>query len=434
MKTITNQWKPASWLAALLLCTFWAGAQNVTVVASGFVGIGGLSYDNFGNVWVAENGTGTNDGKISVVTPDGKLYAAVTNLPSFLVDTMTGESSGPARAYRNANQLHVMVGGGADANAGSLLTFDLSSYTPGDVPFTVAQATHAVHISDYVYSKGFKDSNPFRVSWDANGDAFIADAGANAVLRYSALGDSLSVVHVFPPIPNTFTPFPPFIDYVPTCIAPNPAGGHFVGNLTGFPFVPGLSKVVSVDNAGNLSAYADNLTLSVEMQLDAATGDLYVLQFGVFDSTFAPVFNSARIIRIKPTGERSVFATGFGPSAGMALDGKGGVYVAHLFTGQVLHISPLSAVQEKPAGPGLLSVWPNPVETDATVQFDLPENTTVHYAIFNAGGIRQRDGVWDRLPAGKNSVRLPLTDLPAGICYLSVWTNRGSQTVSLFKK
>ncbi len=423
-------------LAAVMICTaLFVQAQPVPEVwAEGFVGLNGITLDGDGNLWVAEAGSGNNDSKVSVVTPDKVTHPVVINLPSYF-DTLTGDAPGAWRAYRLGNQLHVVVGGHLRPGAGSLYTFDLTSWLPGDPALTLANAIGGTDVQAFALTEGFVESDIYRAAWDDAGNAYIADAAANAIIKRNASTGALSVLHEFPPFLNVYTPFPPFIDYVPTGIIRNPAGGFFVCNLTGFPFLPGLSTVEKMDENGNVSTFADSLTLSVEMDVDAA-GNLYVLQLGAFDTTFTPVPFAGKITKITPSGEKSVFAEAFSPGflTGMALDGNGGVFVADLFTGQVLHLTFPSAAHE-PADLNLLEInaFPNPTRSFSQVKFSLEEPLKASASLFSASG----EMVWRKelgqLPAGENSLEVSLENLPADVYFISIVTPEKSGVLRLDK-
>ena len=90
------------------------------------------------------------------------------------------------------------------------------------------------------------DSNPFglRVLDDR---AYVADAGANAVLQISKTG-AISTFAVFPARqPN---PAPPSVQAVPTSVAVAPNGDVYVGELTGAPFFVGAARVYRIPAGG----------------------------------------------------------------------------------------------------------------------------------------------------------------------------------------
>ena len=239
-----------------------------------------------GNLIVAETGTGNNDGRVILIDAAGQKFTLVHSLPSYL-DTATHEVSGPWRPYiAPDSSLWVIVGSGTDSSAGSIMQFSLAGVHPGSDSLTVADTTRIIHIQSWALSNGFMDSNVFSATWDANGNIYAADAGANAVLKIDPAG-TISTLDTFPAIPNTFTPFPPFIDYVPTKIISGMNNDLYLCNLTGFPFLRRLSQIVKMDLSGNISIQQQNLTQAVDMDMDSA-GNIFVLQFGLYDSNFLP--------------------------------------------------------------------------------------------------------------------------------------------------
>ncbi|MGH7563965.1 MAG: hypothetical protein ACREK5_06045 [Gemmatimonadota bacterium] len=58
---------------------------TVEVVATGLLAPQGIELDDQGRLWIAEQGTGADDGRISVLTPDGQVHPVLVGLPSNLV-------------------------------------------------------------------------------------------------------------------------------------------------------------------------------------------------------------------------------------------------------------------------------------------------------------------------------------------------------------
>ena len=91
------------------------------------------------------------------------------------------------------------------------------------------------------------DSNLYGLALATDGNLYVADAGGNALYRVNPAGGQPALVAVFPGIAlPPGAPVPPGgnparggraeLDPVPTGVAPNPAGGVYVGNLSGGPF------------------------------------------------------------------------------------------------------------------------------------------------------------------------------------------------------
>ncbi len=434
MKNVYSFRKTTGLLLMLLLNIMMINGQNVEVVANGLNGVNGLSLDANGNLWITEAGTGNNDAKVSVMTPDKVIYPAIANLPSFF-DTMEGDAPGAWKAYHNGNKLDVIVGGGPNPNAGSLISFDLSGWKPGDAPLKINNAIDITHINSFLNTKGLTDSDPYRVVWDADGNAIIVDAAANSILKKDAKTGLLSILHTFPPYANTFTPFPPFIDYVPTGIVKNPAGGYYICNLTGFPFIPGLASIVKMDDNGNVTPFVNNLTMLDDLDIDPK-GNLFALQLGQFDTAFNPVPFAAKVIRITPMGETSVYASAYTPvlSSGIVLDGNGGFYANDLGLGQILHVSFPSATNDLNNADNInMNLAPNPINSSTQLSFELSKESKVNISILDMMGHNIIEMSFGNLSQGKHSTSINMTDVAAGQYVVSLKTNTCYTTQKIVK-
>lgn len=409
-------------------------AQNIEVLATGLTGINGLSLDDSGNLWITQSGTGNDDARVSVMTPDKQIYEAITGLPSFY-DTLEGDAPGAWKAYHNGNNLQVIVGGGPNPNAGSLISFDISNWKPGDSALSLANATEITHINNYLLTQGITDSDPYRVCWDANGNDIIVDAAANSILKKDAITGQLSILHSFPPIPNSFTPFPPVIDYVPTSIVKNPLGGYYICNLTGFPFIPGLASIVKMDDSGNVSAFVNGLSLLTDLDIDPK-GNLYALQLGQFDTAFNPILFAPKIIRITPDGVVSDFALGFTPvlCSGFVLDGNGGFYANDFGIGQLIHVSyPTETKSINNTNPFNCYLSPNPVSSSTEINFTLSSQSTVEISILDQMGHAVKSIHLGDMASGKHNATLNLSDFHCGLYYVQLKMNSSFTTLKLEK-
>lgn len=97
------------------------------------------------------------------------------------------------------------------------------------------------------------ESNPFGLAALSNGNALVTDAAANSLLRVTPSG-SISLVARFPSqvlsTSHVGDPMlPPSIpaEAVPTGVAVGPDGHIYVGELKGFPFNPGASRIWRIE-------------------------------------------------------------------------------------------------------------------------------------------------------------------------------------------
>jgi hypothetical protein len=208
----------------------------------------GMADDPHGNVWVTEAGTGKgNDGQVTLVTPSGKTYPVITGFLS----AMSPENSpeGLNHLIYKDGMLYILHG--VDDK---LYIADVSKFIPGATEPMKASSLQSEDIGTFVRNAhpnapDAKDSNPYNMTFEPNGDLFIVDAGANAIIRRENGTKALSVYTVFPDVANPTYPKapvgPPTIDAVPTGIVYD-GTNFYVTTLVGFPFPAGLSKIYQV--------------------------------------------------------------------------------------------------------------------------------------------------------------------------------------------
>jgi hypothetical protein len=160
------------------------------------------------------------------------------------------------------------------------------------------------------------ESNPNSV--DAKGkQVLVADAGANAILGVKHRSISVFSLLPFgtaePPPPMPGEPAPPPgtmipVDPVPTSVVRGPDGSVYVGQLTGFPFVPGAASVFRIPPGGGTpEVVASGLTLITDLAL-GKDGSIYVTEFSTQSLLAGPA--PGALIRIKPDGTKVELAKG----------------------------------------------------------------------------------------------------------------------------
>jgi len=404
-------------------------AQTITTVTTGLTNPIALCRDHTGHIFVAESGTGNNDGKICMIDSAGNKRTVIYGLPSFL-DTATHQVTGSWRPYTSDSMLTVIVGEGPDTLAGTIMMFSMDSINGSLDSLTVSDTMNTIFIQPWVHSQGYPESDVYSAVWDSMGNIYAVDAGANAVLKIDSM-ETISILDTFPAIPNSFTPFPPFIDYVPTKIISTMNGAFYVCNLTGFPFVPGISEIQMIDTMGTITPFIHGLSQAVDMEMDSMN-TIYVLQFGRFDSTGASIAGSASIVRILPGGAMDTVASGFGPSAGMALDSSGGFYVTELVSGNLLHIENIgTGINTKNKIINSFTYFPNPVNEEVNLRFLLNEKSKVKYTILdNLGRILYSE---EETGQGFTDKKIDLKTFDSGIYYLMISAGNYIKTVPLIK-
>ncbi|MEP7322037.1 MAG: ScyD/ScyE family protein [Saprospiraceae bacterium] len=313
-------------------------AQLVTKL-SGLSSAIGVTVDEWGNQWVTDQGTGNNDGRVYRVTKSGKKDLVFKDLTSSI--SPEGDAISAWKVIpMSYGRMALLMGGNhhLTSDHGRLMFFDLSGFVPGvDSAKTLADTTHSFDIATYgQVVSGKDDSDPFGAVQDEDGNWYIADAAADAIIRISRNGKNYSVLAKFTHIKNPTPVGGPFIDVVPTGIVALPQyGGFLVTTLTGFPFLEGLASIYKVDRDGTVTPYLTGLTLLTGIAIDKFN-TIYVAQFGKFDLPTGFVFGSGQVIRIRNHKIIDTVASGYGPGAGMAIYEGRKLYVTSLFTGEML--------------------------------------------------------------------------------------------------
>lgn len=308
-----------------------ANSINVTTIASGLASPIGIDTDANGRAWVTEAGTGKNDGKVSMITPDGTVYPVITGFDSEVFQP--GELDGLNHLLFADGILYIL------GSKSRLYRANVASFKPGDTPLQ-AQSLDVEDkkqfILDYVFPTGqdTEDTHLYNMTVGPNGDLFFADAAANAIIRRTKAG-VWSIFANIPRLPNPTPVGPPFIDSVPTGIVFD--GTKFlVSTLVGFPFPVGASNIYQVDLAGVVSVYKSGFTSLVDINLDNSLGGI-IVQHGVFGAQgFGP--NTGKIIQVTGSGN-SVLVDGLNlPTDAKPIDAHT-LYVTSLGDGKLLKVT-----------------------------------------------------------------------------------------------
>ncbi|GAB3412554.1 ScyD/ScyE family protein [Flindersiella endophytica] len=341
--------------------------NGVTTVARGLDNPRGLAFAPDGSLYVAEAGRGGTGpcfagpeggtvcfGKTGAITrvKNGWQKRVITRLPS-IADQNTGTNAiGPSDVAFRGDKPYFTVGLGADpamraglpglgqqasgwllrgkGNGGWMQIADIAGYEAAANP-----------------DQGEPDSNPNSVVATAWGQV-VADAGGNSLVRVSPSG-AVSTVATFP---SRMVDAPPFLGLppgtqipmqpVPTSVVRGPDGAYYVGELTGFPFVPGAARVYRVVPGKAPTIYADGFTNIIDVGF-GKDGKLYVLE--IAKNGLLSGDPTGALIRVGHNGSQHVvMSDGLTGPGGLAFKGRA-AYVSNcgtcVGTGSVLRI-PLS--------------------------------------------------------------------------------------------
>ena len=330
--------KRISFLFAISLLVFVVDSQSQTtsVLTAGLDHPNKLVNAANNSMLVAESGTMTaNTGRISLVdaltghrrTLIGGLPSGVSNLGGDLApDGTTGillrgnvlyvvngvgdacinvgpglESPNPAGASSPIFDSIIEItlpGAYTKLRSGFLLSLaDQNALASGDpVVLTNAEGRSAVarlvaNLPDYrpeprpTAPNNVRASHLFGVEM-FQGDLYVVDAGWNLIHKVNISTGSESIFATFPNRPNPRFPTigGPFIESVPDAV-------HRVGNtlvvplLTGFPFVPGVSEIRSIDlKTGTNEGLIPNLTSAIDV-IQAGTSSVSLKEFAAVDES-----------------------------------------------------------------------------------------------------------------------------------------------------
>lgn len=349
--------KPTStkiiWLmACMALLIVFAGCKRgdrmphspklkITTIATGLAGPMGIETDTHGNIWVSEGGTDTadakgdthnNDGKVIVITPNGQKHDAIVNLSSY-ANVHSHELQGTVHILREGGILYVLSGD-------YLYQADISHFKPGNKPLdanTLPSEDIAAVISQIPSANNpEQDSHPYNLTKGPDGNLYITDAGANAIVQRTGVNK----YHILAEIPNFSNPTPiggPTVQSVPTSIMWD--GSNFlVTTLTGFPFLPDQATIYKVSMSGNVSIYEKGFTMLVDQAAGINSTHIFVQHASSFSpaSGFAP--NSGSLLWADGSTTK-LLADGLNQPVGIKQVNDHTWYVTSLGDGSVLKVT-----------------------------------------------------------------------------------------------
>ena len=172
-------------------------------------------------------------------------------------------------------------------------------------------------------------------------------------------------------------------DPVPTGVAFDEDGTAYVSLLSGFPFVPGSAKVVTVDADGNVADYATGLTMLTDLRA-GPDGNLYAVQIAVFTDQ-GPTPNSGAIVRIMEGDASEVVLGGLSFPTSIDFNDDGDAYitingVGAPGSGEVVMVAGLTDAPGMPIG-----------EAMAMPSEEMPGITRSRHGACGTGGSRLPD-------------------------------------------
>ncbi len=276
-----------------------AAGPSVSIVASGLNNPRGIDIAANGRIYVAEGGTGAaGSGRISVIN-GGSVSTVLGGLPSGFEE---GEVAGPTNvALQSTGNLVALIGKGDQSSDSRFNTVIRVSgdRTLGDIQAYIGtDPTNPLHGDPGDLEQNPVDSNPYGAASLGGSRTLVTDAGNNALFLVGP-NRQVQTVARFPVevvstahIPNFPAPQLP-AEAVPTSVAVGPDGYWYVGELKGFPFTPGASRIWRIAPwARDVQCDASAPTDACQVWVDGLTsitgldfgpdGTLYVVEISKF--------------------------------------------------------------------------------------------------------------------------------------------------------
>jgi hypothetical protein len=292
-------------------------------------GQGCLYYGTSGAITKIENGTAKR---------------VLTGLPSVAFPDGTGAAGAHDIKFDATGKPYVLIGYAADPalRDAKLGNTDLGKIVAPD--FDTNSWTTLADLANYELVNNPDQaevvSNPLALLID-EGKIIVVDAGANDLLSVNTDGNDLHAISVIPkqiltnpifptlnsqafdrghvPPPSAYLDAPPsqiLIQPVPTGVAKGSDGAYYISEFTGFPFPEGGAKIYRLSPDKELTVYAEGFTQLIDLAFDAGD-NLYILQHanqsgwkGKLDGT---------LIKIAPDGTRTTLLSGNGLESPTAL-------------------------------------------------------------------------------------------------------------------
>jgi hypothetical protein len=335
---------------------------NVSVFATGLNNPRGLKFGPDGNLYVAEGGIGGSNPACVVVAAVGPYTGSPTNAGvSRIVNGLPTPVGDPLPSSQTSASSGSLVSGVGDiAFIGNTLYALLAgagcSHGVPTIPNEVIRLnddgswTLIADLSAFLRAHPVKNPDPDDFEPDGTwysmiavrGDLYAVEPNHQEIDRISpTTGEIRRVVDVS-------ASYPPPNDTNRNWVGPTALvyhGNFFFGNLGPFPVEPGTQEVRKLTPSGNFKTWATGLTTVVGLAFDNRDR-LYVLESMTNPGFPGPgQFGSGTVVRIEPSGDQTVVASGLTFPTAMTLGPDGALYVSNMGfgfpagQGQILRIT-----------------------------------------------------------------------------------------------
>jgi hypothetical protein len=323
---------------------------KVTPVASGLLNPRGMDFDFFGNLYVAEGGSGgplsTKDlvpapcdqvpgagpytggftSRISRIDRFGQRKTLVDGLPSSATDASVGSFvSGVADVKFFGFDLYA-IEAGAGCSHGLLGTHN-SLFRVNPI---TGRTTEVADLSAFQLDPANAVANPEPGDFEPDGTWYSMVPFAGGIYALEPNHGEVDRISPFTGRISRLSDISATYGHiVPTSISEH-AGSLYFGNLGHFPIVPGSSNIYRLDLNGHLRIAATGLSTVLGTAWDRC-GRLYALESMTNPGFPAPFFNanSGKVVRINPDRSQTTVVDGLDFPSAIAFAPDGDLYIAN---------------------------------------------------------------------------------------------------------
>jgi hypothetical protein len=325
---ISNRVRTVAAAALFTTITVTQGAVTSVVIMSGLNEPRDVSMAPNGDLYVIEAGTPIDTTDLDPIPTDtGVAYFGNTGSVSLLSGGVVSRPiTGLPMLYSSGPMGEEVIGGHgiAATDSGLIVSIGLGSTAANrNTGPTGAAGLGSVYrffpgqqldVTDITAGS----SNPFHLAVSGS-QAILADAGDNSVMLIDDGG--ISRVGFLPNLPNG-------AQFVPTGVAANPAGGIYVGGLSGLPFEPGSASIYLMDG-GTTELFATGFTNIIDIAIDAA-GTMFVLEFATNGLFSGDQTGGLWSLSSDGSSRELLMSTGLVHPTGLTTGLDGTLYVTHL--------------------------------------------------------------------------------------------------------